>query len=255
LGFPRQNLSSEIRLNRYLARCGVGSRRYCDDVIRAGRVTVNGETVGELGVRVRPGRDVVEVDGRRVAAERFVYYLLNKPRDVISTSKDPRGRRTVMDFLPPGAARMFVVGRLDRESEGLVLLTNDGGLANRLLHPRYHIARVYQVWTDRPLKQAEVARLRKGVQAGGEMMKAAGISRMAKEYKGQCYEFVLKEGRNRQIRRMLGVLGVKVVRLKRVQFGPLKLGRLALGRVRELDEGEVGALQEALSAGEGGRCP
>ena len=224
----------------------MASRRGAERWIRAGRVTVNGRLVTEPGVRIDPASDDVRIDGRRLRPEPRQYLLLHKPRGILCTCHDPQGRRTILHLLPRTlGVRLYPVGRLDLDSEGLLLLTNDGELAARLIHPRYHVAKVYRVWTDRPLSPAWLSRFVNGVVSKGELLRAVRVRPAGAGRGGAEYEFVLIEGRNRQIRRMVECAGVQVVRLLRTRMGPLALGRLPAGRWRRLRRGELEAVRAA----------
>jgi pseudouridine synthase len=233
-----------IRLNRFLAQAGVASRRAADRLIAAGRVQVNGVTVEELGILVLPGRDQVLVDGEQVGGIEVPRYLvIHKPRGVVTTVRDPQGRPTILDLLGDrtGDARLFPVGRLDLDSEGLLLLTNDGTLAHRLLHPRYHVAKRYRVWTDPPPRAIDLDQLAAGVEIEpGVATRPALIERI-----DQGFEIEIREGKKRQIRRMCEALGLRVTRLLRTRFGPLELGALAPGELRPLTAEEIVALDQA----------
>lgn len=232
------------RLNRYLAACGVSSRRGADKLILNGAVHVNGQPVLRLGTKVVPGVDVVEVHGDRVELQEKVYLLLNKPRDVLCTSDDPQGRRTFLDLLPSLSVRVFCVGRLDRDSEGMLLVTNDGAFANRLLHPSHHVVKEYEVWLDRDPKPSELHRMLDGVESGDDVLRALRITSEPERGK---WTVDLGEGKNRHIRRMFKACGIEVVRLRRVAIGPLRLGRLRRGACRELTAGEIDKLMSTKS--------
>jgi 23S rRNA pseudouridine2605 synthase len=229
-----------VRLNRYVAQAGVCSRREADVLIREGRVRVNGRAVTELGVRVQPG-DQVEVNGRRVSPRPFVYLLLNKPADTITTTDDERGRKTVLDLidLPPAEKEgLFPVGRLDRDTQGVLLLTNDGELSHRLMHPSYQIDKLYRVRTRMPVKPDELARLRDGVLLDDGMARADQVAYVQPP---DLHELglLLHEGRNRQIRRMLEAIGHLVERLERVGYAGLTTEGLRRGKWRRLLPHEV----------------
>ena len=225
-----------MRLNAYLARAGVASRRKADDLIKAGRVTVNGEP-GQLNTFVQQ-HDVVEVDGTRVEKQRLTYLLLNKPADTVTTASDPQGRKTVVDLVPK-ETRVVPVGRLDVDTTGVLLLTNDGELAHRLAHPRYEVDKVYEVecWTQPT--DVDLDRLRVGVELDDGRTSPAGVRRID----GAHIELVLHEGRNRQVRRMLEAVGRRVKRLHRSRYGPLTLEGLEPGAWRELEASEVERLR------------
>jgi 23S rRNA pseudouridine2605 synthase len=230
--------SAEPRLQKVLARAGLGSRRACEDLIREGRVTVNGR-VATLGDRVDPRADRVEVDGGRVPLDPELRYLaLHKPRGVVTTARDPQGRPDVSRYYPEGV-RVFPVGRLDRDTEGLLLLTNDGELANRLLHPRYGVEREYLAEVEgRPTERALTA-LRRGVELEDGPARAVSARRVGGSGERGAVRVVMTEGRKREVRRLLAAVGLPVRRLVRVRVGPIRLGRLRPGEVRELEPAEV----------------
>ena len=224
-----------VRLNRYLASAGVGSRRAVDELIRAGRVTVNGAT-GQLGATVADG-DVVAVDGAPVAPQQLAYLMLHKPAGVVTTASDPQGRRTVLDLVD-APQRVFPVGRLDRDTTGLLLLTNDGELANRLAHPRHGVDKTYVADVDGDPTTEALRRLAEGVRLDDGVTAPARARRLGP---GRV-ELVIHEGRNRQVRRMCEAVGHPVRLLHRTAYGPLILGSLAPGRWRPLTPDEVDAL-------------
>jgi 23S rRNA pseudouridine2605 synthase len=226
-----------VRLNAYLARAGVASRRGADELIKAGRVTVN-ETPGELSTFVGP-RDAVVVDGKPVAAQQLAHILLNKPPGVLSTVRDPRGRPTVVQLvdLPE---RVVPVGRLDADTTGVLLLTNDGPLAHRLAHPRYGIEKTYEVDVDGDVTPERLGRLADGVELDDGPTAPARARRLGP---GRL-ELVLHEGRKHQVKRMCAAVGLPVRRLHRSRYGPLDLGGLTAGTWRELRRDEVAALRK-----------
>ena len=225
-----------VRLNRYLASAGVGSRRAVDELIRAGRVTVNGQ-VGELGGAVGEG-DVVAVDGRTVAPQELAYLMLHKPPGVVTTASDPQRRRTVLDLVE-SPQRVYPVGRLDRDTTGLLLLTNDGELANRLAHPRHGVEKTYVADVEGDPPPDVLRRLAEGVELADGPTAPARVRRLGV---GRI-ELVIHEGRNRQVRRMCEAVGHPVRRLHRSAYGALELGALAEGRWRALTSEEVDALR------------
>ncbi len=237
---PRSR-SSTLRLAKYLAHAGVASRRAAEDLIRAGRVRVDGRTA------VDPALDVgdhsrVEFDGRLLSGpEQRVVYALNKPTGVLSTARDTHGRRTVLDLLPPGEqSRLYPVGRLDGDSSGLILLTNDGELANRLTHPRFEVPKTYRAKVGGgPLADRDLRRLRLGVTLEDGPTAPARVRRLG----GQELEITIHEGRNRQVRRMCEEIGHPVLELARVGFGPLTLEGLQSGAHRRLSDEEVERLR------------
>jgi pseudouridine synthase len=236
-----------IRLQKYLAECGVASRRACEKLITDGLVTVDGKTVTELGTKVDPAVQKVTCDGRSVKLDQKVWIMLNKPVGVICTSDDPEGRERVIDMFSDLPGRVYTVGRLDVMSEGLILITNDGDLAHRLMHPRHHIEKKYQVWIDRELTPDEIDRMLKGLNCRGEKLRALKVEPLRRTPAGQIgYTLTLGEGRNRHIRRMMEVLECKVIRLLRVSVGPLRLEKLRTGEHRELAPSEVAELRKAV---------
>jgi 23S rRNA pseudouridine2605 synthase len=235
------------RLQKVLAKAGVGSRRACEEMIAGGRVLVNGEPA-LLGRRIHPSTDVVTVDGVRVAVgEDLVYYLLNKPAGVVSTADDPQGRPTVTSLVP-SEVRLYPVGRLDTDSEGLILLTNDGDLAYRLSHPRFGVEKEYVVQVDGIPKAGAIRRLREGVALEDGITAPAKVSAVGPG----TLRITIHEGRKRQVRRMGEAVGHPVRRLVRTRIGPLRIGALRPGQWRILAPAEVRALERA-TAGVGSR--
>ena len=230
-----------MRLNAWLARAGVASRRGADELIRAGRVTVNGRP-GELGTIVERGDDV-RLDGRPLSLERLAYVLLHKPAGVVTTARDPRGRPTVV-ALVGHPARIVPVGRLDVQTTGALLLTNDGALAHRLAHPRYHVDKVYVADVEGRPPTAALARVARGVELDDGPTAPARVRRLGPS----TVELTIHEGRNRQVRRMLEAVGHPVRALHRSRYGPLTLEGLEPGAWRELEPSEVDALRAATGA-------
>jgi 23S rRNA pseudouridine2605 synthase len=232
-----------MRLAKYLAHAGVASRRAAEQIVFAGRVSVGGEVVRD------PARDVTEadaisVDGRPIKLERrHVVFALNKPAGYVSTAKDPQGRPTVVSLIE-SRERLYPVGRLDADTTGLLLLTNDGDLAHRLTHPSFAVPRVYRAQVrNPPVREPALRRLREGVQLEDGMTAPATARRLTPDR----LELILHEGRKRQVRRMCEAVGHRVVRLERIAFGPLRLGDLPLGRHRRLSAAEVEALRRAAA--------
>ncbi|MDR1192767.1 MAG: rRNA pseudouridine synthase [Peptococcaceae bacterium] len=240
------------RLQKYLARCGVASRRQAEQMITAGRVAVNGVTVLRAGVSVEPGKDRVSADGRPVVAKaENTYIMLNKPAGVLCTCRDPHGRKTALELLPDQAARLFPVGRLDWETEGLLLLTDDGELANRLTHPRYMMPKTYLVETPDWLTDEKAQALREGVRlADGLTRPARVVINYRERRRGSRFSLTITEGRNRQVRRMCEALALVVRYLCRVQLGSLTLGDLQPGDWRPLTAPEAAKLKSLQYARE-----
>ncbi|HOW96426.1 MAG TPA: pseudouridine synthase [Kiritimatiellia bacterium] len=241
-----------MRLQKYLAQCGIGSRRACEQLIADGRIRVNGQVVRRLGTTIDPTRDRVEADGRAVRPEAPVVIAVNKPIGLICTSHDPQGRPTVVGALagtrsvsddPWPAGRLYTIGRLDADSEGLLLLTNDGELAHRLMHPRHHVPRVYRVWVRGRPSAEQLRQFIEGVEYEGETLRAQEVRVLQARSETTCCRVILKEGRKRQIRRMFEVLGLPVARLRRTDIGPLSLGRLPIGGWRFLRPEEMAGLR------------
>jgi len=230
-----------------IAGSGLSSRRKAEMLIAAGRVTVNGKVVTKLGTKVDPGRDHVKVDGRHLTgAQPFVYLVLNKPRNVMSTLNDPGGRDTVKDFLHGVSVRVFPVGRLDFDSEGLMLLTNNGELAQALLHPRYHVPKTYLIKVKRVLTDDAIAQLQQGVQLEDGLTGPAVVKKVKKAEQNSWLEITIREGRKHQVKRMLEAVGHPVIKLMRIRMGPLSLGDLAPGEFRFLTDWEANALRELV---------
>lgn len=232
------------RLQRALARAGLGSRRACEELIAAGVVTVNGR-VATLGDRVDPERDEVRVRGHRVNVNpRLRTYALHKPAGVTTTMRDPHAASALRRYLPRGP-RVVPVGRLDRDTEGLLLLTNDGELANRLMHPRFGVEKEYLAEVEGVPTERQLARLRRGVELEDGLARAAAARAVARSGGRGAVRLVVTEGRKREVRRMLAAVGLPVRRLIRVRVGPIRLGRLRPGEVRELEPQELLALYRA----------
>lgn len=237
------------RLQKVLAHAGVASRRKSEEIIVEGRVEVNGEIVTELGTKVDPERDTIRVDGYPIRLDEveWRYFVLNKPADVISTVRDPYGRTTVVDLLPAGVEERIVpVGRLDADSTGLLLLTNDGALVNRLTHPRYEHEKEYRVVVEGIPNEEALSKLRNGLVLEDGKTLPAEVWIEGRENGNAVVRMVLREGRKRQIRRMMDAVGHPVVRLTRIRMGPIELGSLPEGEVRELGREEVRWLKEGL---------
>ncbi|HEV3416309.1 MAG TPA: pseudouridine synthase [Pirellulales bacterium] len=235
------------RLQKVLAAAGIGSRRKCEELITAGRITVDGRTVTELGTKVDPDEVEIRVDGEPLPRTKRLYYLVNKPMGVVSTNRDPSGRQRVIDLLP-FPERLFTVGRLDLSSEGLILVTNDGELANLLAHPRYGVEKTYHAQVVGVPEPEVLDRLRQGVHLAEGFAHAKRVTVKSQHKQSALLEIVLDEGRNREVRRLLARVGHKVLRLKRVALGPLRLADLPPGEFRALKREEVRALKEAARA-------
>ena len=237
------------RLQKFLAAAGVASRRAAEEMITAGRVKVNRQVVTQLGVKIDPRRDMVQVDGKRVelAAQAQVVVMLHKPSGYVSTTKDPQGRRVVTDLVAgaglPG--RLYPVGRLDYDATGLLLLTNDGALAHRLMHPRYQVPRTYRLTVAGEPSLQTLRLLVAGVELDGRPV-AAAVQVLKRERDKTVLEITVWEGRYHLIKRLMAQVGHPVLKLKRIAFGPLKLGRLARGAHRQLTAEELAALKTGV---------
>jgi len=235
-----------VRLQKFLAEAGVASRRASEQIILEGRVTVNGETVLELGSKVDPAHDKVAVDGRSLKTKRKLYVALNKPAGYICTRRDPESRKIISELLPTEWSNLVPVGRLDFASEGLIFLTNDGDFCLKLTHPRYGIRKKYRVTIEGRVDQELGDKLVKGMLHEGEKLKAERVRILATNNSSSLLEIELAEGKNRELRRMFEVLGRTVTKLQRVQIGPIKLGELRVGRWRTLTDTEIKSLLAPL---------
>jgi 23S rRNA pseudouridine2605 synthase len=233
------------RLNKYLAHAGLGSRRHCEELIVAGRVRIDGTIVKDLATRVAPGQKV-EVDGQPIHSEKHVYWLVNKPTGYLCTNHDPAGRPLALDLVPHIHERVYTVGRLDEDSEGLLLLTNDGDLAHRLMHPRFGIEKSYLVQVAGNPTADDIKKLHEGVWLSDGHVKARHVKRLRRQGQSIWLRIVLAEGKNREIRRMLAKLDHKVLRLKRIAIGPVDIGNLRTGKSRPLAAMELKSLKRLV---------
>ena len=235
-----------VRLQKFLAEAGVASRRHAEDLIEAGRVLVNDVLVDRLPAFVNPREDRVIVDGTPVRIQPAEYFIMHKPKGVVCTNRDPAGRLRVVDLLPPTKAPLNVVGRLDADSTGLLLMTNDGELAEQVTHPRLELAKVYRVEVQGQVPRDLVAKMKKGVHLAEGKATASEIEIVRRNRERSILKITLREGRNRQIRRMLARLNHPVRALKRVQIGPLSLKGLPVGACRRLTARELAELRRAV---------
>jgi len=238
------NDASGERLQKVLAAAGIASRRESEQIILEGRVEVDGKTVTELGTRVDRLSQQINVDGEPLPRTKLVYFAVHKPMGVVCTARDPSGRPRVTDLLPPGVGRVFNVGRLDLASEGLILVTNDGALANQLTHPRHGVEKIYQVQVAGHADPEVLAQLRHGVHLSEGFVRVVNVRIKTRRKNSTILEMVLDEGRNREIRRVLARVGHKVQRLVRIAVGPIRLGELPRGASRRLTTEEVRKLRE-----------
>ncbi|MFN3568159.1 MAG: pseudouridine synthase [Caldimicrobium sp.] len=234
-----------MRLSKFLALCGFGSRRKNKELILQGKVWVNGTPIFDLSYKVNLEKDKVVVNGKEVKVPPKVYYIFYKPRGYLTSLYDPHHRKTIRPFIEKLPYRVFPVGRLDKDSEGLILLTNDGDLANVLLHPKYEIERTYRVWVPTKLEERAIRKLLiEGIEIDGKRIKPLTFDFIKKQGKIYIYEITVKEGIKREIRKMVKALSGEVVRLLRIAFGPLRLKKLKPGEIRPLTKGEIETLNK-----------
>lgn len=231
-----------VRLDSYLAHMGLGSRRAIGSLLKMKVVTVNGSRVFDAGTRVEPDKDVVLYEGKPIETPEKVYYLLNKPAGIISTVSDERHRKNVVSLVPH-VSRVYPVGRLDKDTTGLILLTNDGDLANRLTHPRYEVEKTYRVTVSGSPRPEQVEQMRNGIALDGKKTAPATIVIQKKLPQQTIFDITLHEGRNRQVRRMCEVVGLRLEALQRIKLGPLTLDFLPEGKYRGLTEKEIAVLK------------
>lgn len=238
--------ANEVRLNRYIAHCGICARRDADVLIKMGKIKVNGEVVKELGKKINPQKDIVEFEGKIIEPQKFVYILMNKPKDCLCTLKDPQGRRTVLDIIGDATPdRVFPVGRLDRNTIGLLLLTNDGELAQRLMHPSYEIPKIYQVTLNEPFQRADMEAVRKGITLEDGLVKIDNIEYVPDTYRKQLI-IQIHSGRNRIIRRLFEHLEYQIEKLDRIMYAGLTKKALPRGKFRFLTEEEIQSLKQLV---------
>ncbi len=229
---------SEQRLQKVLAAAGVNSRRKCEELILSGAVSVNRKVVDKLPAFVDPEKDIITVDGKKLKAARKVYFLLNKPKGVICTNNDPQGRKKAIDIIPTGQ-RIFCIGRLDIDTSGIIILTNDSELANRLTHPRYGLPKTYIAGIKGQISADVAEKLKKGIWLAEGKTGRASVKILKRNYKESLIEITIRQGLNRQIRRMLARVGLPVKSLKRTQIGKLNARGLGVGKFRKLTKDEV----------------
>lgn len=234
------------RLQKVLAEAGIASRRKCEEIITSGRVMVNGEVVTTLGVKVDPAADEIQVDGKAINQQKKIYVMLHKPKGVITSANDPGGRKVVTDFLPGIRERVYPVGRLDYDTEGLLLLTNDGEFAHMLTHPKHHVPKTYRATVKGVPHGSLLEKLRTGVQLEDGITHPAEVeyADLDPDKNETVIEITIYEGRNRQVRRMFEAISFPVIRLKRIKFGPIFLTGLPRGKYRHLTPQEVNELKD-----------
>lgn len=235
-----------MRLNKFLSTAGISSRRKSDELIKEGKISVNGSVVTEMGVEVNPKKDKVVYNGEQVVLpSSFVYYKFNKPKGYVCTASDEKGRKTIYDIIDV-PERLFSIGRLDYDTEGLLILTNDGEFANKITHPSFHIEKEYRATIEGEVLESEMAVMRKGVVIDGERMPSAKVKWLSFEKGFTKLSIVIDEGQNRQIRRMFEAIGKTIKLLKRVRIGQVTLGGLKRGELRELKPIEISLLLEEM---------
>lgn len=233
-----------MRLQKFIAECGIASRRNAEKIIESGRVTVNGELVDYMGCVINPEEDVVEIDGRVIEPENKKYYImLNKPKNYVTTVSDDLGRPTVMQLVSDINARIYPVGRLDFDTTGLLIMTNDGEFANLLTHPKHVVNKTYIARIDKPLDENQLDTLRNGIDLDGVLTSPAKAENIKRPQKGFEVKITIHEGKNRQVRRMLDAVGANVMSLKRISVGSLTLGNLPEGKWRRLSDAEINKLR------------
>jgi 23S rRNA pseudouridine2605 synthase len=240
---PSANANPKIRLQVFLSHNGIASRRGAMDLVQSGRVSVNGQVVNEPSTPVDPSKDKITFDGKLVEAKQFSYILLNKPEGYVTTKEDAHAEKTVMDLLPKAFSHLVPVGRLDRDSEGLLLLTNDGDLAYRLTHPKFDVDKTYMVWIGGKLVDEKKRRLEQGIMIEGVKTAPCKVHDVKDHVEQSEFLMTIHEGRKRQVRLMLKAVGCSVRYLKRVAQGPLKLNDLPTGKWRELTPDEITQLK------------
>lgn len=243
----------EVRVQKLISESGYCSRRKAEELISQGRVKINGRPCG-LGDKADKVKDIISIDGENLYIERkrnLVYYMLNKPRGYVTTTSDELDRRCVMDLMEGVEERVFPIGRLDRNSEGILLFTNDGDLANQIMHPSCHVTKTYRVTVRPDITEDQILELTNGVEIEGRKTLPAIVTVLTKEEGRVVLQISIKEGRNRQIRKMCEGVGLEVARLKRTSIGPLKLGMLKPGEYRELTPAELTALRNSIAKGSG----
>lgn len=239
---PRPRPPELVRINKFISMCGVASRRKADELVLAGKVEVNGKRLTDLGAKIDPRKDKVFVEGKQAAlVHDFVYLVMNKPRDTITTLSDEKGRTTVMSMVRT-KQRVYPIGRLDRNTTGVLLLTNDGEFSNRLMHPKFEIPKSYHVTLETPLAQEHAAALRRGITLDDGKTGPAEVYTIPHS-KGKEVGIVIHEGRNRQVRRMFESLGYEVRKLDRVAYGPITKEGLSRGATRSLTKAEIRTLK------------
>lgn len=234
-----------MRLNKFMASCGVASRRKCDEIILEGRVKINAKVVKKLGVQVDPKNDLVTIDDGAIRIKgEYEYYILNKPTGYVTTVKDPQGRKTVMDLIPESRKRLYPIGRLDYNTSGLLLVTNDGDLTQKLTHPSFELGKTYLAKVRGEVNLLDIAKLRAGVDIGGFITSKAEVNLISSNENESKVKLTIHEGKNRQVRKMFNAIGKEVLELERIAIGKLDLSGIKVGECRPLSEKEIKYLKE-----------
>ncbi len=237
---------AEQRLHKILAAAGVDSRRKCEELILSGAVEVNRRVVDKLPAFADPDRDIITINGQKIRQEQKVYFLLNKPKGVICTNSDPQGRKKAIDMVPV-RQRIFCIGRLDTDTSGIIILTNDSELTNKLTHPRYGVSKTYVVSIKGDIDSRQVEKLKKGVWLAEGKSKRASVKVLKRSYKESLIEITIRQGLNRQVRRMLAGVGLKVKSLKRIKIGNISAKGLGIGNFRKLSRAELEGLRKTIT--------
>jgi pseudouridine synthase len=235
---------SSIRLQKYLAQCGIDSRRNCETYITDGRIKVNGKKVTTLGTKIDPDHNIVTFDGQIVKPKPIIWIMLNKPPEYVSTARDPSGKPSFLELLPKEKQYLFAVGRLDFLSEGLLLITNDGDSANNIIHPRYEIEKEYQVTSPDEISPHQMNEMMQGLIVDEEILSVKSISKISNIGGYWIYSIILMEGKNRHIRKMLKKMNIRVKKLKRIRIGPIQLTSLQTGKWRYLSKEEIDLIEK-----------
>jgi len=237
---------AEQRLHKILAAAGVDSRRKCEELILSGAVEVNRRVVDKLPAFADPDRDIITINGQKIRQEQKVYFLLNKPKGVICTNSDPQGRKKAIDMVPV-RQRIFCIGRLDTDTSGIIILTNDSELTNKLTHPRYGVSKTYVVSIKGDIDSRQVEKLKKGIWLAEGKSKRASVKVLKRSYKESLIEITIRQGLNRQVRRMLAGVGLKVKSLKRIKIGNISAKGLGIGNFRKLSRAELEGLRKTIT--------
>jgi 23S rRNA pseudouridine2605 synthase len=236
-----------MRLQRYLATCGIGSRKKCEEYIKQGRVKIDGKVIKELGIKIEPEKNIILFDNNAVKPEEKIWLILNKPPMYICSSNDPENRSSYLDLIPQDLGRFQTVDRLDYMSEGLLLITNDGELSYKITHPKYGIKKTYEVETLKELTNKKISLLRKGIRSNNELLKIIDIKQQFNS-KNPCYTITLGGGTFKHIRRMMEEINIPIKSLKRISIGPIEIGNLKKGQYRELNKEEISNLKNLMES-------